>query len=150
MCKRIPDQAVGHSGAVQGQELEMGLIVTISIPITVMLHMIHGAAIAFLEAIAEFASITFVDGRMFVYLVIVGIGVTTVHIIAAGSFDTFMEALALRVAIPVGGSIPVAIAVLILILGLRSAILRGARRWRFLSGSRDGCRRGHAESESRN
>ena len=54
----------------------MGLIIVTAVTITVaiMLHMVHGAAIAFLEAITEFTTIMFVDRRMFVDLVIVGIG----------------------------------------------------------------------------
>jgi hypothetical protein len=114
----MPGSSAGH---LMGIELEVGLIVvaiTVTITVTIVFHMIHGAAIAFFEAFAEFAAIMFVDGRMFVHLVIVGVGVAAVHIVPACSFDTLAKSLALRVAVAVGGAIPVAIAVLILVLVL--------------------------------
>jgi hypothetical protein len=95
--------------------LELRSIV-VTITIAVVLHVVHGAAIAFLEAVAEFATVAFVDRRMLVDLMIVGICVTAIHVITTSCLHTFTEALALRVTIAVGGAIPVAIAILVLIL----------------------------------
>jgi hypothetical protein len=115
--------------------------VIVTIVIALMFHVIHGTMIAFLEALSEYATIAFVDRRMLVYLVIVGVGMTVVHIIAAGSFYAFTEPLTLRILIAVWRAIPGAIPILILILVLR---------WWGLCDSFD-CRRcGHAEGESRN
>ena len=122
---------------------------SIIVAIAVMLHVIHCAAIAFLEAVPEFATVALVDGWVLVHLVVVGVGVTAIHVIAAGGFHTFTEALALRVAIPIGSAIPVTATILILILW--GAVLRRARWWRrFLGGGLDRCRRGHAEGKSWN
>lgn len=115
-----------------------------------VLHVIHGATVAFLEAVTEFATIAFVDWGMFVHLMVVGIGVTAVHIVAASSFHTFSEALALGISIAVGSPIPVAITILVLIRILRSAILRSARRGCFLRGGLDCCGRSYADSKSGN
>ena len=131
----------------------MGLIIvtaiTIAIAVAVMLHVVHSAAITCLEAVAEFATVAFVDRRMLVHLVIIGIGVTAIHVVTAGSLYTFTEALALRVAITVGSAIPIAIAILILVLSLGSAVLRIARVL-LLGGCLDCCRGRHAESQSGN
>jgi len=125
--------------------LEVGLIV-LAVTIAVIPHVLHGTAIAFLEAIPEFAAITFVDGRMLVYVMIVGVGVATVHVVATGSFHAFMEALALGIAIAVGCAVPIAIPVVIAVL-----ILSSAGNW--LCFMRDGLYRSgrcNAESEGRN
>jgi hypothetical protein len=129
----------------------VGLIIVtaITIAIAVMLHVVHSAAITCLEAVAEFATVAFVDRRMLVHLVIIGIGVTAIHVVTAGSLYTFTEALALRVAITVGSAIPIAIAILILVLSLGSAVLRIARVL-LLGGCLDCCRGCHAESQSGN
>jgi hypothetical protein len=130
--------------------LKLGSIV-VTVTIAVVLHVVHGAAIAFLEAIAELTAVMFVDRRVFVHLVIVRIGPAMVHIVATCRFNAFTEALALRVTITIRRAIPIAIAVLVLILRLRSAVLRRAWWWwRFLGGSLDGCGRSHAEGKSGN
>src|SRR3569623_1948702 len=110
-----------------------------------MLHVVNSAAITCLEAVAEFATVAFVDRRMLVHLVIIGIGVTAIHVVTAGSLYTITEALALRVAITVGSAIPIAIA----ILSLGCAVLRIARVL-LLGGRLDCCRGCHAESQSGN
>jgi len=131
----------------------VGLIIvtaiTIAVAVAVMLHVVHSAAITCLEAVAEFATVAFVDRRMLVYLVIIGIGVAAIHVVTAGSLYTLAEALALRVAITVGSAIPIAIAILILVLSLGSAVLRIARVL-LLGGCLDCCRGRHAESQSGN
>jgi|KBSSwiStaDraftv2_1062776.scaffolds.fasta_scaffold11915_10 hypothetical protein len=133
--------------------LELRSIV-VTITIAVVLHVVHGAAIAFLEAIAELTAVMFVDRRVFVHLVIVCIGTAMVHIVATCRFNAFTEALALRVTITIRRAIPITItiAVLVLILRLRRAVLRRARWWwwRFLGGGLDGCGRSHAEGKSGN
>jgi hypothetical protein len=137
--------------AVQGRALGAGLVivtavaiaVVVTIMIAVVLHVIHGATVAFFKALAEFAPIMFVDGRVLVHLMIVGVGVTAIHVIPASGFNTFTEALPLRISVSVWSAIPVAITILILALGLGSAVLRIA--WvLLLGGSLDGCRGGHA------
>ena len=151
----MPDRVAGHSRVsskgIQVQ-LQLGsIIVTVTIAVAVMLHVVHGAAIAFLEAFAEFAAIMLVDRRMLVDLMVVGIGMTAIHVVTTRCFNAFTEALTLWIAVAVRGAIPIAITVLVLILRLRSAILRRVRWWRrFLGGGLDGCRSGHAEGKSRN
>jgi hypothetical protein len=141
--------------SVPGSGLKVRLIIvtavtiTISIAVAVMLHVVHCAAITFLEAVAEFAAVVLVDWRMLVHLVIIGIGVTAIHVVTARSLDTFTEALALGVAITVGSAIPIAIAILILVLSLGSAVL-GIARVLLLGGCLDCCRGCHTESESGN
>src|SRR3569833_2545364 len=85
-----------------GRALEPGsVVISVAITIAVVPHMIHGSAIAFLEAFAEFATVVLIDRRVLVYLMIISISVTAIHIVAAGCFHTFTEALALRVTIPI-------------------------------------------------
>jgi hypothetical protein len=84
--------------------------------VSVVLHVIHGAAVACLEPIAEFATIPLVDGRALVDLVIVSVSAAMVHVVTASGFNAFTEALALRIAIAIGSAIPVAITVLVLVL----------------------------------
>src|SRR5947207_189607 len=149
--KRMPGASSRAFGRFRGL-LELGSIV-VTITIAVVLHVVHGAAIAFLEAIAELTAVMFVDRRVFVHLVIVCIGPAMVHIVATCRFNTFTEALALRVTITIRRAIPIAItiAVLVLILRLRSAVLRRVRWWwRFLGGGLDGCGRSHAEGKCGN
>jgi len=132
--------------------LELRAII-VAVTIAIMLHVIHGAAIAFLEALAELAAIVVVDRRVLIHLVIVGIGLVVIHVVAASSFHALAEPLPLRVAIGIRCTVPVAIAItvaiLILILVLRGAVLRSARgrRW-FLGRHFDRCWRGHAECKS--
>jgi len=130
--------------------LQLGSIV-VTITIAVMLHVIHGATIAFLKAFAEFSTILSVDRRAFENVVIVCVGVTVIHVVTAGRFYAFTESLTLWVAIAIRGAIPVAIAILVLILRLRSAGLRGARgQGRFLCRCFDRCGCGDAEGKSWN
>jgi len=132
--------------------LDVGLVVvaavTIAITVAAIPHVVHRAAIAFLEAFAEVAlGFVSADGRMSVHTIVVGISVAAVLEIATGGFHAFVKALTLGIAVVVGIAIPVAIATLILILG---RVLRvGGRRW-LLCGSLDGDRGGHAESKSGN
>ena len=131
----------------------MGLIVvaavTVTIVVPIALHMVHGAAIAFFEAVAEFSAIPLINGRVLVDLMIVGIGMTMVHEITTGCLNTFAEPLALRITVLVGSAIPVAIAILVLVLVLRRAGLRRSRIG-FLRAGLDGDWRGHAEGKSWN
>jgi len=89
-------------------------MIAIAIAVSVMLHVIHGAAVACLETIAEFATIPLVDGRVLVDLVIVSVRVTAIHVVAASGFNAFTEALALRVTVAIGSAIPIAVLVLVL------------------------------------
>jgi hypothetical protein len=125
--------------------LEVGLIV-VAVTIAIMPHMVHGPAIAFLKAVAEFAAITFIHRRMLVHVMVVGIGVATIRVVAASSFDAFTEALTLWITVPIRGAIPIAIAVLIAIL-----ILGGTGcRLCFMRHGLDGSGRGDAKGKSGN
>ena len=120
--RRMPDRAAGHSGfEFHNPELEVGLIVvsavvTITITIAVVAHVVHGAAVAFLEACPEVA-LFFVaaDRRMLVHLVIIGVSVTAVLVVMASCFHAFVEPLTLGIAVVIGIALPVA-TILILIL----------------------------------
>jgi hypothetical protein len=127
----------------------VGLVVVTAVTITIMPHMIHGAAVAFFEAVTEFAAVAFVNRRMLVDLMIVGVGVAAIHVVTTSRFHTFAESLPLRVPIAIGSAIPVAIAILVLTLRLGGAVLR-ITRILLLGGSLDCHRGGHAESESGN
>src|SRR3569833_2281758 len=121
--KRMPGHIAGHSECLD--VLEAGsIVIMVTIPIAIVLHMVHGAAVAFLEAFAEFPTILSVDRGAFEDIVIVRIGVTMINVVAACGYNTIAEALPLRVAVAVGCAIPVAITILVLVL-----ILRGAGLW---------------------
>ena len=128
--------------------LEPGsIVIMVTIPIAIVLHVVHGATVAFLEAFAEFPAILSVDRGTFEYIMIIGIGVTMIHVVAACGFNAFTESLPLRIAVAVGGAIPAAITILVLVLILRGAGLRRARIG-FLRGGLGRYRSGHAERES--
>jgi hypothetical protein len=122
------------------------IVVAVAVTVAVVSHVLHGTAIAFLEAISEFAAITSVDGRMLVNVMVVGVGVAAVREVAASSFHAFTEALALWITIPIGGAIPIAIAVLIAVLILGGT---GCRLY-FMRDGLDGSGRGNAEGKSGN
>lgn len=82
--------------------------------IVVALHVFDGAMITLFEAFPECSAVMFIDRRMLVDVVVIGISVTTVRNIVPGSFDTFMETAALGILVRVGRTIPVAILILIL------------------------------------
>ena len=94
----------------------MGLIVVaVAVVIAIVPHMYHGPAITFLKALAERMPRVAFDRRMLVHFVIVRIGVTTILIVAACSFNSFVESATLGiVAVIVGRTIPITILVLIL------------------------------------
>jgi hypothetical protein len=120
------------------------MVAAVTIVVAIMLHMIHGAAIAFLEALAVVvARFIALNRGMLVHPAVIGVGVSTVREVATGSFHAIMKALSLRVAVVVGRAIPIAITILILTLGLGSAVLRVARVL-LLGGSLDCYRGGHA------
>jgi predicted ThiF/HesA family dinucleotide-utilizing enzyme len=96
--------AVSSPGIV-ARGLEMGLIV--------VLHVIHGAAIPFTEAIAEvLARFTF-NRRVFVHFMVIGVGVTMLAEIVTRSFYAFVKTALLCIAIIGGRLIPT---VLVLVL----------------------------------
>ena len=138
----MPGSSAGH---LMGIELEVGLIVvTVTITVTIVFHMVHGAAIAFFEAIPEYPAIALIDGRMFVDVVVVCIGVAMLHVVASSGFHAFVEALALHIAIAVGGAIPIAILIAVLILGCTGC------RLCFMRDGLDGSGRCNAEGKSGN
>lgn len=145
--KECPAYAAGHSG-LQSVYLEVGLIVIPAVAVTTVVHMVHGPTIAFLETLTEVASGFIAANRwMFIHLMVIGIGTPAIHVVVAGSFHTFMEALALGIPVSFWITIPVAA---ILILILRLAVLRVRGRRRLLRGSFHGCRGGHTEGKCGN
>ncbi len=83
-----------------GSELETGLIVV------VVLHVIHGTSVAFSEAIAEILASAFVDGRVLVYVVVIGVSVTVFVEVVARGFDALLISAALRIAVFRGRLVP--------------------------------------------
>lgn len=115
-------------------------------------HVFRSAPIAFLETFAESPAVVFVNGRMLVDIMVVGIGMPMVSEVAASGLDALVEAAALGV-IPVGvrWTIPVAITILILILpccGLRW-LCCGRQRLRGVSFGLDSTAGGDAEGKER-
>jgi hypothetical protein len=116
-----------------------GLAVRLVVP-----HVFHGAMVTLLEPVTEIAAgfIAF-DGGMFVHPVVVSIGMTMLVEVAAGCFHSFMETLALCIAIAVRFAIPIVIAIVILI--------SCGREWlRFVSAGPDRGRCSNAEGKSGN
>lgn len=75
----------------------------------VVSHVVHGDLVAATEAVTVIVAEAAVHGWMFVALVVVGVPVPALVPIAARSFNTVMEALALHVAVLVRRLIPGAI-----------------------------------------
>ena len=99
------DRSAGH--------LLFRLTCLVVVVIAIVLHMIHGAAIALFEAFAKFvASFTFVR-RVLVHLMVVGIGVAMLAVVMSCGFDTLVKTALLCIAVVSGSSVP-AIVVLVL------------------------------------
>lgn len=97
-------------------ELEMWFVVAIvvTIVVTIMLHMVHGAAVAFTETFAECSAVPFIHRRTFVDIVVIRVGVAMVDVVPAGRFDAFVEPGTLGVLVGVRYTIPVVISILVL------------------------------------
>lgn len=117
----------------------------VTIAVATVAHVVHGAAIPFFETFAEVVlGFVATNRRMLVHLVVIGVSVTAIHVIVAGRFHAFMEALALIVAVVIRIALPIAA---ILVLILRGAVLGVWGRRRLLCRSLDGYRSGHAKSK---
>jgi hypothetical protein len=92
-----------------GDWLEVGLVVAI----VIAFHMVHGAAITFLEAFAEvLASLSF-NGRVLVHFMVVGIGMATLAEIVPCSFNALVETALLRIAVFGGRLVPAVVIVIL-------------------------------------
>src|ERR1700749_4661543 len=84
------------------------------VAIVVVFHVIHRAAISFLEALAELAARALVDGRVLIHLVVIGIGVAMLAVVVACSLDAFVESALLCITIFRRWLVPATVVVLIL------------------------------------
>ena len=79
-------------------------------------HVFHRTPVTFAETFAECPAVVSVDRRPFVHFVVIGIGVPILAHIVPGSFNAFVEAAALRIAVIRGRLIP-AVLIVIMVLG---------------------------------
>jgi hypothetical protein len=85
----------------------VGLVVVAIAP-----HMIHCAAISFLESIAEGANGVAVYRRMLELRMVIGISMAVVGEVAACGFNSFVETAALGILPVIPGPIPIAVLIL--------------------------------------
>ena len=81
-------------------------MIVVVIVIAIMLHVIHGAAIALFEAFAKIVASFSLIRRVFVQSMVISIGVTVLAVILPGGFNALMETALLRVAIISCSSVP--------------------------------------------
>jgi hypothetical protein len=84
------------------KQLEMVLIIVVMI----VHHVVHGATITFAEPLAEITASAFVDGRMFIHFMAIGIHMAMFTEIVSSGFNTLVEATLLSIAVSGRGLIP--------------------------------------------
>ena len=92
--------------------------------IAIVLHVIHGAAIALFEAFAKIvAGFSLVRGVL-VHLVVVGIGVTMLAIVMSCGFNALVKTALLCIAVVSGSSVPTVMVLVLCRTGNRLSFVR--------------------------